>query len=84
MAVAAYVSTQARLKLYEYLSKSVRSLLYCDADSVIFIEKDNDPPNVKTRDYMGDVTHDLEVYGSWSFVEEFLSSGPKTYAFSVF
>jgi len=44
MAVAAYVTTQARLKLYEYLSKLGESVLYCDIDSVVFVQKDNDPP----------------------------------------
>ena len=34
MVVAAYVTTQARLKLYEYLSKVGLSVLYCDIDSV--------------------------------------------------
>jgi len=38
MAVAAYVMTQARLKLYKYLSELGVSVLYCDTDSVIFIQ----------------------------------------------
>jgi len=37
VAVAAYVTNQAQLKLYEYLSKLGESVLYCDTDSVIFI-----------------------------------------------
>jgi hypothetical protein len=36
---AFYVTTQARLKLYEYLSKLGKSVLYCDIDSVIYIKK---------------------------------------------
>ena len=31
LGVAAYVTTQARLKLYVYLSKLGKSVLYCDA-----------------------------------------------------
>jgi hypothetical protein len=58
--------------------------LYCDTDSVIFIQNDNDPPNVKTGDYLGDLTDELLEYGSYSFVDEFVSGGPKNYAFSVF
>jgi len=45
VAVAAYVTTQARLKLYDYMSKLEVSVLYCDTDSVIFIQKDNSPQN---------------------------------------
>ena len=47
--VAAYVNTQVRLKLYEYLSKLGQSLLYCDTDSVVFLKKDNDPQKVKKK-----------------------------------
>jgi hypothetical protein len=39
VAVAAYVTTQARLKLYEYLSEYGESVLYCDTDSVIYVHK---------------------------------------------
>jgi len=37
VAVAAYVTTQARLKIYEYLREMGESVLYCDTDSVIYI-----------------------------------------------
>ena len=39
---------------------------------------------MKTRDYLGDLTDELEEYGSGSFIQEFVSGGPKNYAFSVF
>jgi len=58
--------------------------LYCDTDSVIFIQKDNDPAKFKTGDYLSDLTDYLEEYGSCSFVEEFVSGGPKNYAFLLF
>ena len=32
VAVAAYVTTQAHLKLYEYLRELGESVLYCDTD----------------------------------------------------
>jgi len=38
VAFAAYVTTQGRLKLYEYLSKLSQSVLYCYADSVISMQ----------------------------------------------
>jgi hypothetical protein len=38
VAVAAYVTTQARLKVYEYLSKVGMSVLYCDTDSYLSSE----------------------------------------------
>ena len=59
VAVTAYVSTQARLKLYEYLSKLGQSVLYCDTDSVFFVQKNNNTPKVKTGDCMSDLTDEF-------------------------
>jgi len=47
MAIAAYVTTQARLKLYEDLSKLWEYIFYRDTDSTISIQKDNDPQKSK-------------------------------------
>jgi hypothetical protein len=41
-------------------------------------------PRVKIGEYLVDLTNELEEYGSDSFIEQFLSGGPKNYAFSVF
>jgi hypothetical protein len=81
--VAVYV-TQTRLKLYEYLSKLAESVMYCDTDSVIYIQKVDETPKVKTGDYLGDLTEELEEFGPGSFIPEFVSGVPKNYAFSVF
>ena len=48
LAVAAYVTTQARLRLYEYMNKLETSFLYCDTDSVIYIQNVDEPPEVET------------------------------------
>ena len=53
VAVAAYVTTQARLKLYKLLSKLGNSVLYCDTDSVIYIQNVDEPPNVEIGYYLG-------------------------------
>ena len=37
-----------------------------------------------TVNYLGDLTDELEEFGSGSFIEEFVSGGPKNYAFKVF
>jgi hypothetical protein len=36
--IAAYITNQARLELYEYLRELRESVLYCDTDSVIYIQ----------------------------------------------
>jgi hypothetical protein len=46
VAVAAYFTTQARLKLYEYRRVLGESVLYCDTDSTIYIQKVDESPKV--------------------------------------
>jgi len=78
VAVAAYLTTQSRLKLYEYLSKL--ESLSC-TDIVILIQNVDEHRKVRTGGYFGDVTDHLEEFGSISFIHEFLSGGQKNYAF---
>jgi len=47
-----------RHKLHECLSDSEESLLYCG--SVIFIPNVDEPPKVRTADYVGNLTDELE------------------------
>jgi hypothetical protein len=68
VAVATYVTTQTRVKLHCYLSKLGRSVLYCDTDSVIYVQKVGKPPKVVTGDYLGDFTNELEEFVSGSFI----------------
>jgi len=82
VAFAAYVPTQPRVKLYEYLSK-LRNCPYCDTDSIIYIHNVDEYPKVEAVDYLGDLTYELDEFGSGSYIEEFVSGGPKKYAFSV-
>jgi len=84
VAVAAYVTTQARLKHYEYLNELGESVLYCDTVSFIFIQKVDEPPKVKTGNYLVHLTDDLEEFESGTFIQELVSGGPKNYVFSVF
>jgi len=60
------------------------TVLYCHTDSVIYIQNVNETPKVETGYYLGDLTDELEEFGSGSYIEEFVSGGPKNYAFSVF
>jgi len=83
VAVAAYVTTKARLKLYGCLSKLGKSVLYSNTDSVIYVQKVDELPKLIIGDYVGDLTDELEELGSGSFIDDFVSGGPKNYAFSV-
>ena len=81
--VAAYTTAQARLKLYSYLDFLQDRVLYYDTDSVIFIDREGDP-KVKTGNFLGDMTNELDCYGEGSYIEEFCSGGSKNYAYRVF
>jgi hypothetical protein len=82
VAVAAYTTCGARLKLYSYLDLLAQRVLYYDTDSVIFTQKE-DEPDVETGDYLGDLTDEVREYGTGAYISEFVSGGPKNYAFEV-
>ncbi|KAJ8914447.1 hypothetical protein NQ315_011388 [Exocentrus adspersus] len=81
--IAAYVTTQARLKLYSYLEQLKDRALYYDTDSVIYISKPSQN-DIATGQCIGDMTNELIGYGPNSYITEFVSGGPKNYAFKVF
>ncbi|XP_055918297.1 uncharacterized protein LOC129950379 [Eupeodes corollae] len=83
VSIAAYTTTQARLKLYSYLEKLQERVLYYDTDSVIYVcrQGEFDPP---TGDFIGDMTNELDCYGQGSYITEFVSGGPKNYSYKVY
>jgi len=58
--------------------------LYCDTDSIIFIQNVDKAPKVHTGDYLGELTDELEEFGSGFFIEGCVSGSPQKYAFMVF
>lgn len=81
--IAAYVTTQARLKLYSYLEQLGDKVIYYDTDSVIYVSREGEY-NIPTGECIGDMTDELETYGPGSFITEFVSGGPKNYAYKIF
>ena len=84
--IAAYTTAQLRLKLYDYLEKVDRRVLYFDTDSCIFVcnecAKDEEyRPHLGTL--LGDMTDKLKSYGLNVHIETFLSGGPKFYAYKA-
>lgn len=81
--IAPYVMTIARLKLYSFLEMLGDRVLYFDTDSVIFIERPNEE-SPAVGDYLGDLTDEITPeYGPTDYIEEFVSSGPRNYAYKV-
>lgn len=77
-------TTNARIALYDVMSKLGRDILYCDTDSVLFILRKGKTNPLKTGSYLGELTDELSSYGENSYIEEYVSLGPKTYALKIF
>ncbi|XP_077270142.1 uncharacterized protein LOC143901589 [Temnothorax americanus] len=82
--IAAYTTAQARLKLYDCLEALDRRVLYYDTDSCIYVSTgDPNEYEPRTGNFLGDMTDELESYGNGSYIEKFVSGGPKFYAYIV-
>ena len=80
--IAAYTTAQARLKLYTYLERLQRRVLYYDTDSIIYTLKPCEP-DIPTGTAIGELTDELESYGPGSYITRFASGGPKNYGYQV-
>lgn len=82
--IAAYVTAQARLKLYSYIEQMDDRVLYFDTDSLVYLTRPGDVYNVPTGNYLGEMTDELaKDYGCDSYITEFVSGGPKNYGYIV-
>ena len=82
--IAAFVTAQARLKLYGYLETLDSAALYCDTDSIFFVSRDEfGAPDLETGPLLGDLTNELTEYGTNAYITFFISAGPKFYSYKV-
>jgi hypothetical protein len=77
--IAAFVTAQARLKLYEELLKLDKRVLYFDTDSIIYKKGEYEP---ETGDYLGQFTNEIDPSEGKEIVE-FCSAGPKNYSYKL-
>ena len=86
VAIASFVTCYARLHLYKYMNRVVENnpehLLYFDTDSVIFVEKKGENM-LETGNFLGELTDEIADYGEGAYIREFVSGGPKNYAYEV-
>ena len=73
----AYVTAGARLHLYMYLDTLQERAIYCDTDSVKFVQPSAESPLVERGDCLGAMTSELKPS---EYIDEFVSGGPKNYA----
>jgi hypothetical protein len=76
--IGAYVTAGARIHLYRYLDRIHERAIYCDTDSVIYVQPNEGPQLVDTRDRLGDMTSELKPSER---ILEFVSGCPKNYAY---
>ena len=76
--IACLTTCHARLKLYSYLHRLQKQVLYYDTDSVIYAQKEGQP-QIETGDYLGDMTDELDG----DTIHEFVSGGAKNYGYQT-
>lgn len=74
IAIAAFTTAHARLRLYEALERTDRDTLYMDTDSIIYVDRGQ----LTRGPYLGDLTSELDPDET---IVEFYSTGPKCYAY---
>jgi hypothetical protein len=77
--IATFTTCWARLKLYKILAELDDRVIYFDTDSVVYISRpgEYEPP---LGDFLGDLSDEI---GNGHFIEEFVSGGPKNYAYRL-
>jgi hypothetical protein len=79
--IGAYVPTGARLLHYKYLDLLQETALYCDTDSVWYIQDESDSRLIECGDNLGDMTNELKP---GEYIDEFVNGGPKNYAYKIY
>ena len=87
VAIAAFVTAWARLKLYEIIeqieSSRPGSVLYFDTDSVIFCYEEGCAKPIPGP-FLGEMTDEIEEeFGTGAKMIEFYSCGPKVYGYKI-
>ena len=66
--------------MYRFLDRLQETAIYCDTDSVIYIQPNHEPSLNETGDKLGDMNSELRPS---EFISEFVSGRPKNYAYKV-
>lgn len=82
--IAAFTTSYARMELYKYLDfLGDERVYYFDTDSIIFTQRPGDEmPEI--GDFLGQMTDELASYGPGTYIIEYVSGGPKNYAYKAY
>ena len=81
VALAAFVTCHARLKLYSELSNLQENILYMDTDSLIYISRQYQY-NPRLGQYLGQLTNEVDAKEG-NYIAKFVSAGPKNYSYTL-
>jgi hypothetical protein len=76
--IGAFVTAGARIHLYSYLNRLQDKAIYCDTDSVLYIQPNEGPALVETGDNLGEMTSELKPN---EIISKVVSAGPKNCAY---
>jgi hypothetical protein len=76
--IGRFVTAGARIHLYGYLDRLFDRALYCDNDSVIYVQPKDQQPLVETGDRLGAMTSELAQNDQ---IIEWACAGSKNYAY---
>ena len=78
--IGAYVNAGVRIHPYVYVYMLQKRALYCETDSVIYIQPTAETSLVKTGDCLGALTSELKPEFD---IEGFMIGGPKNYVYRI-
>jgi hypothetical protein len=78
--VGFFVTAGGRMHLYRYFERLQDKALYCNTDSVIYIQPRNEPALVETGDNVGTMTSELKPA---EHISEYVGVGPKNYSYKT-
>lgn len=88
--IGAFTTAYGRIRLYREILKRLNSVqlennvaLYCDTDSIYYIEKPGVTFNLPIGDCIGQLTNELTQYGANAYITEFVAVGAKSYSYIV-
>lgn len=76
--IACMTTSYARMIMYEYLEQLKERVLYTDTDSLVYLVR-NGESELQLGDYLGCLTDELKS----DTILEFVSAGPKSYAYQT-
>jgi hypothetical protein len=68
------------MHLYKYLERVLERAIYCDTDSVLYIQKESELRLIEIGDNLGDMTDELKT---GEYIDQFVSGGLMNYAYTI-